>query len=184
MEEKSNLVFRTEVLPSDVETVRTICASTGNFFPAEVNVAAELVTERLAKGEESGYYFVFAEENATVVGYTCYGPIACTEASFDLYWIAVDPVHQKKSIGRALMERTECAVATMRGKRIYVETSGKPGYLSTRLFYQHCGYNLESVLKDFYSSGDDKVIFLKCLGGNEEASSGTAGRIEGRQNIK
>ena len=25
-----------------------------------------------------------------MIGYVCYGPIACTVGSFDLYWIAVD----------------------------------------------------------------------------------------------
>ena len=35
-----------------------------------------------------------------VVGYACYGPIACTVASYDLYWIAVDPQFQRHGIGQ------------------------------------------------------------------------------------
>jgi hypothetical protein len=36
-------------------------------------------------------------------------------------------------------------------------------YASTRAFYEHCGYRLESVLSDFYGPGDGKVIYCKSL---------------------
>ncbi len=56
------LVFRREVEPRDVELVRSMTASTGFFSAEEVLIAEELVRERLEKGPESGYHFIFAQE--------------------------------------------------------------------------------------------------------------------------
>ena len=38
-----------------------IVQSTGFFYDHEIEIAVELVTERLTHGESTGYYFVFAE---------------------------------------------------------------------------------------------------------------------------
>jgi len=153
--------YRYEVTPRDRDTVRSIVASTGFFYPAEVDVAVELVDERLAKGPASGYFFVFAERGDETIGYTCYGPIACTEASYDLYWIAVHPSSQRGGLGRQLMQESERQIRLVGGERIYLDTSNRPQYQPTRTFYERCGFRVEAVLKDFYARGDDKVIYVK-----------------------
>ena len=131
---------------------------------AEIDVAVELVEERLSKGESSGYYFVFAEQGGRVVGYTCFGPIPCTIASFDLYWIAVHDSCRGQGIGKALMRKSEELIAAMGGTRVYIETSFRAQYVPTRQFYFACGYQEAAVLADFYAPGDGKVIYLKVLG--------------------
>ncbi|MBN2294174.1 MAG: hypothetical protein JXM70_17235, partial [Pirellulales bacterium] len=55
-----NMVFRTEAVPQDRRRVREIAASTGFFSPEEIEIAVELIDERLSKGPASGYEFVFA----------------------------------------------------------------------------------------------------------------------------
>lgn len=157
------VAFRYDVAPRDVEAVRSLVARTGFFREDEVPVAAELVTERLNRGEESGYYFVMAEEGEELLGYVSYGPIACTVSSFDLYWIAVEPSLQGKGLGKRLLQEAERLIQKMAGTRIYVETSSKPQYESTRIFYERCGYETASVLEDFYAPGDSKVTYLKVL---------------------
>jgi D-alanine-D-alanine ligase len=158
-----SLELRCDVRPDDRETVRRLVESTGVFSPVEVDVAEELVEERLARGQESGYLFVFAEEPGRVVGYTCYGQIALTAASFDLYWIAVDKACQGRKIGRLLLERTEDLIRQAGGRQVYIETSNRHQYAPTRGFYLRCGYRQEALLKDFYAPGDDKVIYVKEL---------------------
>jgi ribosomal protein S18 acetylase RimI-like enzyme len=155
------LLLRSDVRTSDRESVRRLVATTGFFRPDEVDVAVELVDARLEKGDESGYYFVLAEQHGQVVGYACYGPIACTLGSFDLYWIAVDPEQQGKGLGRRLMEESERRILDAGGRHIYIETSGRPQYTPTRAFYERCGYELAAVLKDYYERGDDKWIWRK-----------------------
>ena len=155
--------FREEVFPSDVETVLDLTTSTGYFSKEEIAVAVELVEERLAKGLRSGYHFLFAEHGGRVVGYTCFGPIACTVASYDIYWIAVLEDFRGSGIGKRLLDRTEGTIEALGGERIYVETSSRTQYQPTRSFYQRCGYAKEAVLKDFYAPGDDKTVFLRIL---------------------
>jgi len=159
-----DITFREEPRPSDAAAVRSIVDSTGFFRPDEVDVAVELVQERLAKGPASGYHFVFAERGGEVLGYTCYGPIACTLHSYDLFWIAVRNDARGMGLGKQLMERTESRIAEMGGQRVYAETSSTPRYEPTRGFYLRCGYIEAAFLEDFYAPGDGRVTYLKVVG--------------------
>ena len=159
----SPFTFRYDVVPEDRDRVRQIVESTGFFYAPEVEIAVELVEERLNRGAESGYHFVFADRGGTTRGYACYGPIACTLASFDLYWIAVENGCRGQGLGRALLAEAERRIRGQGGQRVYIETSGRAQYVPTRAFYERCGYALEATLKDFYAPGDDKWIFVKAL---------------------
>jgi GNAT superfamily N-acetyltransferase len=158
-----SIVFRCDVCPDDRETVRRLVGSTGVFSPVEIDVAVELVDDRLECGAESDYQFVFAEHEGRAVGYTCYGKIALTAASFDLYWIAVDKSFHGKKIGQALLEKTEELIRKAGGQQVYIETSNRLHYAPTRGFYLRCGYHQAALLTDFYAAGDDKVIYAKSL---------------------
>jgi ribosomal protein S18 acetylase RimI-like enzyme len=164
------IVFRREAAPSDTQAVGEIVSSTGFFNPAEVDIAVELVEDRLALGDASGYLFVFAEEAGRVLGYTSYGPIAGTAESFDLYWIAIRRDRQGRGLGRILMSETERMIREAGGRRVYAETSGRPQYEPTRLFYERLGFSRETHLKDFYAPGDDKVFYVKILGSAADSS--------------
>lgn len=157
------LTFRHEIVPEDAERVRKLVEITGFFNPEEVEVAVELVVERQARGDLSGYYFVMAEHYGRLIGYTCYGPIPCTQSSYDIYWIAVHPEYQGRGVGRQLLKETESRIKKAGGVRIYVDTAQKIQYASTRAFYERCGYLMESLLPDFYAQGDGKVIYCKQL---------------------
>ncbi len=161
-----NLTFREQVSKFDLAGVKTIITSSGFFNQEEAAVAVELVQERLMKGEESGYYFVFAEANNKTLGYACFGPIPGTRESFDLYWIAVHAACRGTGIGKKLLRATETKIAAMGGHRIYVETSSREQYEPTRAFYEKASYRLEAVLHDFYAPGDSKCIYLKVLSGS------------------
>jgi GNAT superfamily N-acetyltransferase len=156
--------FRYQVLPEDRNVVRRIVDSTGFFYPDEIDMAVELVEANLEQGTESGYHFVFAHDDGRVNGYTCYGPIACTRGSFDLYWIAVDKTYQQQGLGSDLLKQTEQRIRSLGGHRIYIETSARDLYRPTQRFYEACGYEAEAMLKDFYAPGDSKIIYVKNLG--------------------
>ena len=153
--------IRAVVRTSDHGAVRRIVAATDFFRPDEIEVAVELVDEYLAKGLASGYQFLFAELDSSVAGYACYGPIACTLGSFDLYWIAVDPSWQGRGLGQILLRETEKQILQQGGRHIYIETSGRPQYTPTRSFYERCGYEVVAVLPEFYDHEDDKIVWRK-----------------------
>jgi D-alanine-D-alanine ligase len=155
--------FREEVRPEDRPEVGRLVRATGFFSEEEADIAEELVEERLARGDASGYFFVFAEDGNRLLGYACFGPIPGSVHSFDLYWLAVDPREQGRGVGRTLMATSERIMAGFGARRIYADTSSRPQYESTRAFYLACGYREEAFLADFYAPGDGKVIFAKIL---------------------
>ncbi len=155
------MIWRKVVKNSDVEPIRNLVASTTMFTKEEINIAAELVSERIERGRSSGYEFLLALKYHELAGFTCYGIIPGTESSFDLYWIAVDPGRQGRGYGRQLLDRTEDAVREVGGKRLYAETSSTDRYVNTRRFYDNSGFKKVAELPDFYHPGDGKVIYEK-----------------------
>jgi D-alanine-D-alanine ligase len=161
--DRAGVSLRDTVVAQDEQAVREIVASTGFFAAHEVEVAVELVRDRLARGTTSDYHFVFADLKGRTIGYACYGPIACTVHSFDLYWIAVHEDHRGQGLGKVLLRASEEGIARAGGRRVYIETSARTQYAPTRAFYERCGYAVEAVLADFYAPADGKVIFVKVL---------------------
>ncbi|MFH2096804.1 MAG: GNAT family N-acetyltransferase [Bacteroidota bacterium] len=156
-----HFTFRQEVRESDPVVVRDIVESTGFFYDHETEVAVELVDERLQKGEESGYHFLFAEKDGKTAAYACFGLIPCSRNSYDLYWIVVHDSFRGQGLGKMLMDKTMEVIAGMGGGNVYIETSSREKYLPTQKFYDSCNCILEARLKDFYDKGDDKLIYVK-----------------------
>jgi len=157
------LQLREQPTPSDREVIRRIITDSGFFTDSEVDIAVELVDERLAKGPASGYEFLFIESAGAVLGYACYGEIPCTTGSYDLYWVAVDKSQQRRGLGKLLVELTEERLRKMDARKVYIETSTKPLYDPTRAFYDRCGYHEVATFPDFYAPGDGKVVYEKTL---------------------
>ncbi len=108
------LTFRNIPSRDDPEKIRAIVEATDFFSDEEVEISVELVRERLLRGIESGYYFLFAEDDkGNLIGYTCYGPVTGTESSFDLYWIVVENNSQGYGIGKLLDSKTVDLVREM-----------------------------------------------------------------------
>ena len=149
--------------PGDGRGILELTSRIAVFSPAEKACVEELWNEYLSRGEASGYHFLACQDNGHVLGYACYGPHALTSSAFDLFWIAVDPYLQGRGIGHMLMSQVEAKVQAAGGTLLLVETSGKPAYEPTRRFYESCGYHSQAVIRDFYATGDDLVIFTKYL---------------------
>ena len=157
------IAFRSDARPEDSQAVRVIVASSEFFSAEEIGIAVELIDDRIASGDASHYRFVFADCAGEPVGYACFGRIPGTQASFDLYWIAVRHDHRHVGIGRQLLAESERRIAAEGGMRIYVETSSREQYEPTRQFYLRNGYAVGSILEDFYAPGDGKVTLVKAL---------------------
>jgi len=155
--------IRRGLSPTDRAPLDELIRATGFFNPEEIDIALELVDDRLAHGEASHYRFLVGEVDGRVAGYACWGAILGTQASADLYWIAVHPREQGKKAGAALLQAAEDWMAAEGRTRVYVETATRAQYLPTRRFYLACGYEITAELQDFYAPGDGKAVFLKVL---------------------
>jgi ribosomal protein S18 acetylase RimI-like enzyme len=147
---------------ADASQIQDITARAGVFSQEEIASVPVMFDEYLTHGAEgSGYHFIVYRDGEQVLGFAIYGYRDLTDGVFDLYWIAVDPNTRCKGIGRALLDASEEDIRKAGGRMLIAETSGTAQYESTRKFYVRTGYVNEATIKDFYSSGDDLVIFTK-----------------------
>lgn len=151
--------------PEDEPGILEVTSRIDIFNATEKACVQELWNDYLTYREASDYSFLVVRDDGSALGFACHGPHSLTSSVFDLYWIAVHPEAQGRGIGHALIERVEADVQAAGGTLLLVETSGKPDYLPTRRFYEVCGYQCQAVIHDFYTAGDDLVIFAKYLNG-------------------
>lgn len=160
---ENHIQMRYFPIDTDCNAIVSMLEATGFFYPEEIDIALELINEKINYPETSTYQFLFAQYQSTVIGYICYGKIPLTKASYDVYWIAVHPDFQKKGIGYTLLSKAEEKTKVHDGKHFYIETSGRKLYEPTHAFYRKAGYSIVAVFKDFYADGDDKLVFHKKL---------------------
>jgi ribosomal protein S18 acetylase RimI-like enzyme len=147
---------------ADGSQIQDITARAGVFSQEEVECVGDIWEEYATQGPEwCGYYFIVERAGDRVRGFACYGPRDLASGVFDLYWIAVDPDLRGSGVGRRLLTACEEGVRQAGGRMLIAETSGTAPYDSTRKFYSSMGYIAEATIRDFYTDGDDLVIFVK-----------------------
>lgn len=146
---------------SDKETIVNFLNEIKNFKAEEVEVAIELLNDVCVNGEKSHYKIFVYEFEEKVVGYYCIGKRPLTDATYDLYWIVVDPAYQNKGVGKALIQSAENFVVQQKGRWLLAETSSRKEYEETRNFYLRNKFSIIASISDFYAVGDDLIIFGK-----------------------
>jgi ribosomal protein S18 acetylase RimI-like enzyme len=143
--------------------VNQIVRGTGVFRPAEVEIALE-VFDGASTQPGADYHALGSYDDAgRLLGFACYGHTPGTDATWDLYWIAVDPGTHRHGIGRALMAGCEQAIAAAGGRLVVVETSSRPDYGPTRAFYEALAYDAAARIPDYYEPYDDLIVYTKRL---------------------
>lgn len=122
--------------------------------------ALELI-DLAAQGTSSDYLILVAVREDKLVGYVCYGPTPMTEHTWDLYWIASDPVVRGQGVGGALVSAMEGDLRRRGARLVRVETSATEAYGPTHGFYAAMKYTEEARIRDFYKQGDDLIILTK-----------------------
>ena len=154
-----------KLIHDDREQIRGILTETHHFNDDEIKVAIELIDVYLNDAKQTDYiiYVIENDERKQAAGYICYGKRPLTDWTYDLYWIAVDPNIHGKGLGSRLVKHMEDDLAGSGGKIILIETSGKAEYENERKFYTKNGYEVQTIIKDFYRRGDDLFIYRKYL---------------------
>jgi ribosomal protein S18 acetylase RimI-like enzyme len=150
------------------DRVREIVEATGVFRREEVGIALEVFDSAMAApGLDYTAVGAFDDEDR-LVGFACYGHTPCTESTWDLYWIAVDPGAYRQGVGRKLLDACEAGIAALGGELVVAETSSRTDYDATRTFYEARGYTAAARIAGFYAPQDDLVVYTKRLGPQEE----------------
>jgi ribosomal protein S18 acetylase RimI-like enzyme len=148
---------------SDKSAVMQLLRNTPEFKAHEIPVAEEVIDSYLHSPGDSGYHALVAVIESQLIGYISYGPTPLTDGTWDIYWIAVSQNSQRIGIGKTLLSYAEKEIKKAIGRIILIETSSTINYEKSRQFYISQGYELISQIKDFYTVGDDKLIFRKSI---------------------
>ncbi len=150
-------------LETETEELVRIAGGTNVFKPLELDNLRELLTEFHAGNCGLGHDALSFEVDGQPVGFTYFAPTPMTAGTWHMYWILVTKGIQARGIGTQLLQYVETEITEAGGRLLLIETSGLPTYELTRQFYIKHGYEQAGIIRDFYSDGDDQVIFRKRL---------------------
>jgi ribosomal protein S18 acetylase RimI-like enzyme len=143
----------------DIPALQTVLEETG-LFPAEL--LPELVSGFLTD-QQGNDLWLTCEDGGRAIGFCYAAPEPLTEATWNMRAIAVLPSRQGTGVGAALVEELEASLIALGQRILIVDTSGTAAFDRTRQFYRSNRYVEEARIRDFWASGDDKVIFRKAL---------------------
>ncbi len=151
-------------VPEETPTLVRLANETNVFKPHEIVALKEVLDDYHAANKDFGHRAVTFEQSGQVAGFAYYAPAAMTDRTWYLYWIAVSKQIQARGVGGKLLHHAEEEIKKASGRLFLIETSSLPAYDLTRKFYLKHGYEQHAVLRDYYSDGDDMVIFRKHFG--------------------
>ncbi len=149
-------------LPSDRAPIAEAARSVGVFNEEEVRTIYELFDDYV-RDLASGYNFLTYRDDGHVLGFACWGPTPLTEGTHDLYWICAHRAAVGKGVGAALFRRVEEECRKVSGRLLVIWTSSAAGYAPAQRFYARMGCSLEGRIRDFYTPGEDLLVFSKHL---------------------
>jgi ribosomal protein S18 acetylase RimI-like enzyme len=144
--------------PGDADGIVGLVVAAEMFSPDETDVVRALL-DRSGEGDAC----LVDEQDAELVGVAYYRPKEPADRVWDLTMIAVAPELQGAGRGSALLGRVEDDLRDRGQRLLVVDTSGTAQYDRTRDFYVRCGYTAAARVPDYWSDGDDLVVFVKRL---------------------
>lgn len=146
---------------SDSKNIEKILRKIPQFTVNEIEVAMELVNISVNNQTQTDYNTFVFEQDGKILGYHCTGKRPLTDAVYDLYWIIADPSSKIKGIGTELVKHAEQFVIEKNARWLLAETSSRESYSRTRNFYLRNNFSIVAEINDFYSAGDNLIVFGK-----------------------
>ncbi|NJK49045.1 GNAT family N-acetyltransferase [Candidatus Gracilibacteria bacterium] len=148
--------------PEDMTALIALADATGLFPPSGLELLRQMLSDSLGGNSDTDTFWITDDDNVPV------GVAYCelermTNRTWNLQLIAIHPDRQGQGRGAKLLRYVEQALMVRGGRMLLVETSGLPDFEGIRAFYVKCGYKEEARIRDFYATGDDKVVFRKVL---------------------
>ncbi|MGY1669082.1 N-acetyltransferase family protein [Geodermatophilus sp. SYSU D00710] len=140
---------------ADTAGIVAVAVASGLFPPEEVGIVEDLLTG--PGGPDGALCLVDDEQGVRGVAYA--EPVRGTEDAWELTMIAVAREVQGGGRGTALLRAVEDGLRPRGARLLLVMTSGTPEFARTRAFYAGRGYGEEARVRDYYTDGDDMVLF-------------------------
>ncbi|WP_013320297.1 GNAT family N-acetyltransferase [Gloeothece verrucosa] len=150
------------ITPDDKTALIILAEKVGLFGPNELKVLDEMLTGYFGDNSDSDHFWLIDDEEEPVGVAYCQSE-RMTVGTWNLLLIAIRPDRQRQGRGAALIQYVEQMLTARSERLLLVETSGLESFEGTRAFYRKCGFSEEARIRDFYSSGEDKIIYRKML---------------------
>ena len=147
------------VVREDIACLRSVIEATG-LFPADM--LDDMLAPYFDGAVSDDLWLTNARGEPCLVGYCV--PERMTEGSWNILLMAVCPTVQGEGHGGLLLRAIEDILRKRQARIVLVETSGLEAFARVRKFYRECGYEEEARIREFYTAGEDKIIFRKALG--------------------
>lgn len=143
----------------DIPALRNVLDGTG-LFPSDLlpDMLGGFLSE---KGSED--IWMTCEKDGAAIGFCYAAPEALTDGTWNMLAIAVLPSEQGCGAGGAIVAALEDRLRNDGHRILIADTSAADEFAQTRAFYSRNGYAQEARIRDFWSEGDDKVVFWKAL---------------------
>lgn len=143
---------------ADLPALQVVLDQTG-LFPSEMLL--EMIAPFFAGESEAFWLSCHLDGSAVGLCYTV--PEALADGTWNMLALAISPDLHGRGMGTALVEAAERHLKRKGQRILIVDTSSTDDFALTRKFYAKNGYEEEARIRDFWSAGDDKVIFRKAL---------------------
>ena len=143
------------VTREDGPAVLDLVVAAGMFPPDE----ADFLLEALVAVDGTTCLVDDADDGLGLASVLLYRPEQAADRAFDLTMIAVRPDLQGSGRGAALMHHAERDLRERGQRMLVVRTSGTTQYDRTRAFYRGRGYSEDARVPDYWTDGDDLVMY-------------------------
>jgi ribosomal protein S18 acetylase RimI-like enzyme len=147
------------VTAHDTSSVVDLVVAAGMFSRED----AQFLHEALLPGDDGTTCLVEDADEAGLASVVLYRPEEAADRVYDLTMIAVRPDLQGGGRGARLVRHAEEDLRRRRQRLLVVRTSGTPRYDRTRAFYRSLGYTEHVPVADYWTDGDDLVLYTTHL---------------------
>jgi ribosomal protein S18 acetylase RimI-like enzyme len=138
----------------DASSIEVILRKIEEFNERDISTCL-YVFEGIKKGEYEGFS-AYVENK--LIGFIFFSKNSLGKDVYELLWIVVDPDYQRFGIGSLLMEKFLEEMKKRGARLIILHTSEH--YLKAKKLYEKYNFKCEGKIKDFYSVGDSKEIWV------------------------
>ncbi len=144
----------------DQAAILNIIRESGQFDDESLAYVENTLVQHLNSNSGEIWLTAHAEEPVGVA-YCRAEPV--TSGTWNLLMLWTAKSQQRNGHGSDLIQHLENLLKAQNERLLIVETSGMPEFEAARRFYSKCGFKLEATVKDFFTDGDDKLIYTKSL---------------------